>query len=86
MQFQSALAELVESPGYMPFEKYRAYRTRVRQEDSPQRFVDGELLERWLDCSTEIKNEVIKRVADIGEGEEGIEALTGIVERLRRLH
>lgn len=83
MTFQSVLSEFVKSPGYIPFERYRAFKNQVREAEQPERFVDGDLIERWLDCSAEIKAEIAERMA---LGPDGIEQLTGIVDHLRRLH
>ncbi|OCK77712.1 DNA damage-binding protein 1 [Lepidopterella palustris CBS 459.81] len=77
---QANLAELVRSPGDVPFNKYRAFKNQVRESDEPNRFVDGDLIERFLDCSPEIQELAIK-----GLGVD-LEEIRGMVESLRRLH
>ena len=46
----------------------------------PFRFVDGELIERFLDLETGVQEEVARGLGP------GVEDLRGIVEGLRRLH
>lgn len=65
----------------MPFNSYRAFRNQVRQEDEPFRFVDGELVERFLDLEEGVAEQVVQAV---GQGWE-LEGVRGVVEKLRRL-
>lgn len=82
MRLQTALASRVHSPGHVEFKRYRAFKSAVRDEgeEGPMRFVDGELVERFLDCEDDLQLEVA--------GELGVDAeeLRGIVEGLRRIH
>ncbi|KKA25955.1 UV-damaged DNA binding protein [Rasamsonia emersonii CBS 393.64] len=48
MRLQTAIAAYVDSPGKMPFNKFRAFRSAVREAEEPFRFVDGELIEQFL--------------------------------------
>ena len=82
MRMQSKMAELVKSPGHVPFGRFRGFRSSVRDmgEEGPSRFVDGELIERFLDCSDEIQAEIVK---DLGVE---VEDMRGMVEALRRIH
>jgi DNA damage-binding protein 1 len=64
----------------MEFAKYRAFKNQVREEDEPTRFVDGELIERFLDCEEDVQRKAIE-----GLGVE-LEDVRGLVEGLRRLH
>jgi DNA damage-binding protein 1 len=80
MTLQSNLGNLVSAPGDMDFAKFRAFKNTVREEDEPMRFVDGELVERFLDCSEEVQG---KAVEGLGVDVEEVRAL---VEGLRRLH
>lgn len=77
---QSNLGNLVAAPGDMEFAKYRAFKNQVREEEEPMRFVDGELIERFLDCEEEVQRQAIA-----GLGVE-LEDVRGLVEGLRRLH
>jgi len=80
MELQSSLAEHVQAPGHMPFLKYRAFKTLVREADEPFRFVDGDLIERFLDCSPELQDKIVEKVGM------GAEEVRSLVEGLRRLH
>jgi DNA damage-binding protein 1 len=42
---QSVLASRAQAPGFMPWSKYRAWKTEVMEKDEPFRVVDGEMLE-----------------------------------------
>jgi DNA damage-binding protein 1 len=80
MTLQTNLADLVHTPGDMPFAKYRAFKNQVREADEPFRFVDGELIERFLDLNEDVQS---KAVAGLGVD---VESVRGLVEGLRRLH
>jgi DNA damage-binding protein 1 len=71
---------LVAAPGDMEFAKYRAFKNQVREEDEPMRFVDGELIERFLDIDEDVQRKAIE-----GLGVE-LEDVRALVEGLRRLH
>ncbi|KAL5118152.1 hypothetical protein ACEQ8H_003987 [Pleosporales sp. CAS-2024a] len=77
---QSNLGNLVVSPGNMDFAKFRAFKNQVRQEEEPMRFVDGELIERFLDCEEHVQRKAIE-----GLGVD-LEDVRSLVEGLRRLH
>lgn len=79
MQLQTNLAAVVESPGDVPFAKFRAFRNQVREEDEPMRFVDGELVEKFLDLEGSVQETVV-----VGLGVD-VDGVRGIVEGLRRL-
>ncbi|EXJ56278.1 uncharacterized protein A1O5_12545 [Cladophialophora psammophila CBS 110553] len=46
LTLQSTLANRVQAPGYMPWSKFRAWKTEVLEKDEPFRVVDGEMLEQ----------------------------------------
>ncbi|RMD43799.1 hypothetical protein DV735_g1361, partial [Chaetothyriales sp. CBS 134920] len=48
LRLQTGLAAKVQAPGYMPWAKYRAWKTETREENEPFRFVDGEMVEQGL--------------------------------------
>lgn len=81
MRLQTALAEHIKSPGNVPFATYRAYRSAVREAEEPWRFVDGELVERFLDLGEEVQAGIVEDLP----GEMGLEEVRGLVEGLRRL-
>jgi len=86
MELQRAIAKYVQSPGHVPFMKYRAFRSTVREEEEPMRFVDGELVERFLDVSESVQQDIVAEMKVGGlEGQLDVEELRGMVERLRRL-
>ena len=80
MTFQSQLAALVQAPGHLPFETFRAFKNQVWEAEEPYRFVDGELVERYLDCSVEVQNKAIEGLGVT------VDEMKSLVERLRRMH
>ncbi len=58
MRLQSRMAELVQSPGHMSFNRYRGFKNALRETEEPFRFVDGELIERFLDVSEGLQEEI----------------------------
>ena len=82
MRLQAALAEMVKSPGDVPFGVWRGFRSQVREQDEPFRFVDGELIEGFLDLESTIQEEVLDK-ASVDRGR--LEEIRAMVEGLRRL-
>lgn len=80
MTLQSNLAELVHAPGDVPFSKYRAFKNQVREAEEPFRFVDGELIEKFIDLDETLQSKAVE-----GLGVD-VESIRGLVEGLRRLH
>lgn len=80
MRLQACVAALVQSPGGVPFNQYRAFKNSVRAAEEPFRFVDGELVERFLDCAPGLQEEIAEGVGV------DVEDVRGMVESLRRLH
>jgi DNA damage-binding protein 1 len=80
MRLQSQMAELVQSPGHLPFDKYRAFKNVDREGDEPFRFVDGELVERFLDVSESLQEEICNGLGP------SVEDIRNMVEELKRLH
>jgi DNA damage-binding protein 1 len=89
IRLQSALAARVQSPGYMPWANWRAFKTEVRQAKEPYRFVDGELVECALGMDDGVFNDIIQEL-NVGGTAKGrqweAEEVRGLVEGLRRLH
>lgn len=81
MRLQTALTAYVDSPGSMSFNKFRAFKSSVREAEEPFRFVDGELIERFLDCDKPVQEEIL---GVVGSGD--IESVQKMIEALRRLH
>ncbi|KAL1619731.1 hypothetical protein SLS56_009987 [Neofusicoccum ribis] len=82
IRLQSQLAEFVKSPGHYPFLRYRAFKNQVREEEEPNRFVDGDLIERFLDLNPQDQENVVKGLY----AEIDVEEVRVLVETLRRLH
>lgn len=82
MRLQQAVAARTQGLGYMPWAKYRAFKSEVREADEPFRFVDGELVEGFLNFTPD---EMADVVGDLG-GNVDVERLKGMVEGLKRLH
>ncbi|KAK8212136.1 DNA damage-binding protein 1 [Phyllosticta capitalensis] len=95
LRLQAMLAEFLHEeelvPGYSkeygtpgaPFNEYRAFRSQVRAEDEPNRFVDGDLVEQFLNLDADDQEEVVTRLRVKDVDVEGVRAM---VETLRRLH
>ncbi|KAK6495462.1 hypothetical protein TWF481_003479 [Arthrobotrys musiformis] len=88
MKCQVNMAKVVKGIGDLDFNKYRAYHTKGIQSDEPFRFVDGELVEKFLDLDEEAMKMVIDGAGD--DDNSRIECTVGemknIVEALKRLH
>ncbi|KAK2624485.1 hypothetical protein QTJ16_006435 [Diplocarpon rosae] len=80
MRLQDRIADIVPTIGDLDFRLYRSFKTSDRATDEPFRFVDGELIERFLD-QDEATQEAICQ--DLGPS---VEAVRDIVEDLKRLH
>jgi DNA damage-binding protein 1 len=64
----------------MDFARYRAFKNQVRESEEPYRFVDGELVEKFLDLGEGLQEEAC------GELGRDVEEIRTLVEGLRRLH
>lgn len=81
INFQTRVSQHLTTPGNLPFDKWRAYRTEAREEEGgPYRFLDGDILERFLDMN-EAKQESVCQ----GLGT-SVERMRNIVEELKRMH
>lgn len=86
MRLQTELAKAVKSPGHVEFALWRAFKSQVRDmgEEGPMRFVDGELVEAFLDLSDAEQEIVVQGLGIDVPG--GAEEMRGLVEGLRRVH
>lgn len=86
MRLQAALAPLVQSLGNVSFNAYRAFKNQVREAEEPFRFVDGELIEAFLDLRNGLQEEIVEGLGEVGKAKGGVEGVREMVEALRRLH
>ncbi len=80
MELQSNIVEHVDNPGNISFNAYRAHKSVVRKGDEPMRFVDGEVIESFLDCDPQLQEECVKGLGV------SVDEVKEMVEALRRLH
>lgn len=80
MNFQSRLQEYVLALGNIDFSRWRAFRNQNREAEGPFRFIDGEMVERFLDLD-EGKQQLV--CEGLGPS---VEDMRNIIEELRRLH
>ncbi|KAI9806164.1 MAG: hypothetical protein M1826_004677 [Phylliscum demangeonii] len=81
MRLQTQIAARVDRLGQLSFNRYRAFRNAVREADEPFRFVDGDLIERFLDCSSALQ---VEMVADLAVDAD-VDEVRNMVEGLKRL-
>lgn len=81
ISLQATLASYVKSPGDIPFMSYRAVHNMVRTETDPFRFVDGELVEHFLNLDETTQESIVE---DLRLGVH-VEDVRSLVEGLRRL-
>ena len=86
MRLQAALAPMVGSLGNVPFNTYRAFKNQVKEAEEPYRFVDGELIEGFLNLTEELQESVVGGLGEVGVAAGGLEGVRELVESLRRLH
>jgi DNA damage-binding protein 1 len=80
MTFQSRLQEFIYALGGISFDSWRAFRNEVREAESPFRFVDGEMVEMFLDLD-EGRQELV--CEGLGPS---VEDMRNMIEELRRIH
>ena len=86
MRLQAALAPMVGSLGDVPFNTYRAFKNQVREAEEPYRFVDGGLIEEFLNLQEGLQENVVGGLGEVGLRAGGLEGVRELVESLRRLH
>ncbi|KAJ3493431.1 hypothetical protein NLG97_g4734 [Lecanicillium saksenae] len=80
MTLQTSIQKHVRSTGNISFDTWRSFRNQTREAEGPYRFVDGEMVERFLDLDEATQAELCK---DLGPSVEDVRTL---VEELRRMH
>ena len=86
ISLQSALSLRVDSLGNVPFNTFRAYRNSVLESEEPLRFVDGELVEGFLDLTMLEQEAIVEELGSVASSKGGLEGIRSMVETLRRLH
>ncbi|KAJ6780357.1 hypothetical protein PWT90_06552 [Aphanocladium album] len=80
MTLQTNIQTHVNSAGEIEFKSWRSFRNQVREADDLFRFVDGEMVERFLDLDESTQAELCK---DLGPS---VEDVRNLIEELRRMH
>ncbi|KAL2193661.1 mono-functional DNA-alkylating methyl methanesulfonate N-term-domain-containing protein [Corynascus similis CBS 632.67] len=80
LRFQGKLTGVLKTAGDIEFRSYRAFRNAEREGDGPFRFLDGELLERFLDVDEATQETICKGLGPT------VEDMRNMVEELRRMH
>ncbi len=77
---QTSIEQHVKTTGGISFNAWRSFRNQTREADAPFRFVDGEMVERFLDLDEPTQAELCK---DLGPS---VEDVRNLIEELRRMH
>ncbi|KAK8051953.1 hypothetical protein PG993_003338 [Apiospora rasikravindrae] len=79
-RLQEVLVGAIETVGELQFKGFRSFKNEQRQEVEPYRYIDGELIERFLDADEKTQEHMVK-----GLGPD-VESIRNLVEELKRLH
>jgi DNA damage-binding protein 1 len=74
------MSSLLSTLGDINFSTYRAFKSTTRETEEPFRFVDGELIERFLDVPEEVQGAICEGLGP------GVEDVRNLVEELKRVH
>ncbi|EPE06323.1 uv-damaged dna-binding protein [Ophiostoma piceae UAMH 11346] len=80
LRLQARLETVVKGLGTTSFSSYRGFRNTERETSEPSRFLDGEMLERFLDLDEEQQQDVAQGLGP------SVEDVRGRIEELRRMH
>lgn len=80
MNLQARMSTIIQTLGNMDFNTYRSFKSSERETAEPFRFVDGELIERFLDVGEDVQEEICKGLGP------SVEDMRNMVEELKRLH
>ena len=78
MRLQTRMAQTIITLGGLDFNTYRSFKNTERETTEPFRFVDGELIERFLDVDEEVQKEICKGLGP------SVEDVRNLVEELKR--
>ncbi|KAI4468317.1 dna repair/rna processing cpsf family [Holotrichia oblita] len=88
-ELQNRLASVIKSVGKIDHSYWRSFHTDIKTEDC-EGFIDGDLIESFLDLSAEKMKEVAEGLQIVGEGgmkqECTVDDLVKMVEDLTRIH
>lgn len=79
MRLQARMAQTIITLGDLDFNTYRSFKNSERETMEPFRFVDGELIERFLDVDEDVQAEICRGLGP------SVEDLRNMVEELKRL-
>lgn len=80
MTFQTRLQDYIHCPGNISFDLWRAFRNQAREGEGPFRFIDGEMVERFLDLDERTQEMVCDGLGP------SVEDMRNMIEELKRLH
>ena len=80
MRLQARMAQTIITLGGLDFNTYRSFKNAERETAEPFRFVDGELIERFLDMDDRVQEEICRGLGP------SVEDVRNLVEELKRLH
>ncbi|KAK8127632.1 DNA damage-binding protein 1a [Apiospora sp. TS-2023a] len=79
-RLQEKIVEKIEVVGKLEFNDFRSFRNEQREAAEPYRYIDGELIERFLDADEKMQEGMVQ-----GLGPD-VESMRNLVEELKRLH
>ena len=77
MNLQARMSTIIQTLGNMDFNTYRSFKSSERETAEPFRFVDGELIERFLDVGEDVQEEICKGLGP------SVEDIRNMVEELK---
>ena len=80
LTFQSRIQDHIFTPGNIEFNTWRAFRSDAREEEAPFRFVDGEVIELFLDLDEAKQAKVCRGLGP------SVEQMRNMMEELRQMH
>lgn len=78
MRLQEQMARLIPTVGDLDFKLYRSFKNTERETLEPFRFVDGELIERFLDLDIELQETICQGLGP------SVEDVGNMVEELKK--
>ncbi|KAK6335397.1 hypothetical protein TWF696_002176 [Orbilia brochopaga] len=85
IQCQANMAKWLKGWGEISFNKYRAFNSKGRIPDEPFRFVDGDLVEKFLDLDEKMMETIVNPADGVGV-DCTVDEMKNIIEALKRLH